>query len=174
MTASRVASSIGLAIDREDLGGVVDQNLLALNAVGHQGAAQQTQFSPLGEFEGVGLAVVDDRFCLALGVFVETFAFLAEEDAFARLGPQFGDLVALLVLFDFHASRFHDQGSFGHENFAGKDGELLLVVVLERIGLDVHGFVSVRFFGESTLSRNGGEGVEQSDEGVFHKGANLA
>ena len=120
------------------------------------------------------MAVVDDRFCLALGVFVETFAFLAEENAFARIGPKFGDLVALLVLFDFHASRFHDQGSFGHENFACKDGEQLLVVVFERIGLDVHGFVSVRFFGESTLSRNGGEGAEQSDEGVFHKGANLA
>ena len=99
---------------------------------------------------------------------------MAEENAFARLGPQFGNLVALAVLFDFHASRFQDQGALGHENFAGEDGELLLVVVLERIGLDVHWFVSVRFFGESTLSRNGGEGVEQSDEGVFHKGANLA
>jgi len=83
-------------------------------------------------------------------------------------------LVALLVLFDFHARRFHDQGSFGHENFAGKDGELLLVVVFERIGLNVHGFVSIRFFGESTLSRNSGECEEQCDELDFHKGANLA
>jgi len=51
---------------------------------------------------------------------------------------------------------------------------LFLVVVLERIGLNVHGFVFVRFFGESTLSRNGGKGEEQCDELEFHKGANLA
>ena len=99
---------------------------------------------------------------------------MAKENAFPRIGPQFGDLVALLVLFDFHASRFHDQGSLGHDNFASESGELLWVVVLERVGLDVHGFVSVRFFGESTLSRNGGQGEEQCDELEFHKGANLA
>jgi len=49
-----------------------------------------------------------------------------------------------------------------------------LVVVFERVGLDVHGFVSVCFFGESTLSRKGGQGAEQCDELEFHKGANLA
>jgi hypothetical protein len=77
-------------------------------------------------------------------------------------------------LFDFHASRFQDQGALGHEYFASEEGELLLVVVFERIGLNVHGFVSIRFFGESTLSRNSGEREEQCDELDFHKGANLA
>ena len=110
----------------------------------------------MGECQGIGLAVVNNRFCFSLCEFVETFTFLAKENTLARFGRQSGHLVALVVFFNLHASCFQNQGALGHENFAGEGGELFLVVVLERIGLNVHGFVFVRFFGESTLSRNGG------------------
>jgi hypothetical protein len=52
---------------------------------------------------------------------------------------------------------------------------LLLVVVFEAVGLDVHGLVAVCFFGESHLRReDGSQKTEQNVELDFHKGANLA
>jgi hypothetical protein len=60
-------------------------------------------------------------------------------------------------------------------HFASEEGELLLFVVFEGIGLNVHGFVAIRFFGVGHLHReDGGEGAQQSQEFDFHKGANLA
>jgi hypothetical protein len=83
--------------------------------------------------------------------------------------------MALAVLFNFHAMRFENQTAFGHLHFAREDGELLLVVVLERVGLDVHGFVAVCFFGKRACRReDGGQTAEQEDKVNFHKGANLA
>mgnify|MGYP000662174034 CR=1 FL=1 len=60
-------------------------------------------------------------------------------------------------------------------NFAREGGELLLIVVLEGVGLNVHGLVTVRFFGVSACRRvDGGQTTEQEEEVNFHKGANLA
>jgi hypothetical protein len=81
----------------------------------------------------------------------------------------------LAVLLHFHAVGFQNQAALGHLNFAREGGELLLVVVLERVSLNVHGFVAVRFFGVSACRRqDGNQTAEQKNEVKFHKGANLA
>jgi hypothetical protein len=84
-------------------------------------------------------------------------------------------LVALIVLSDFHAMCFKYQAALGHLHFAGEGGELLLIVVLERVGLNVHGFVAVCFFGVSACHREDGDQTTEQKKGEgFHKGANLA
>ena len=134
-------------IDIEDLGGVIKQNDLTGQFVIQRGAPVAPHLGLLDEFDRIGPAVVLNGFCLPLDVLIHTFALLAVKRQLARLSTDQPVLVALRVLTHLDAGTPDDDAAFGHDDPPGKDTGLLLLVMTQGIGLNVHGFTAIGFFG---------------------------
>ena len=142
-------------IDIENLGGVIKQNNLAGQLIVQHSTSVAPHLGLLDELDRIGTASVLNGFGLALDVLINTFALLAVKRQLAGICADQSVLVALRVLPHLDTGASDQDAAFGHDDPPGENTGLLLLVVAQCVGLDVHRFVAISFFsmGRSSARR---------------------
>ena len=79
----------------------------------------------MNKFDGIGAAVVLNRFAFAFNEFVHAFTFLPKKGQLSRLGGHQAKLVALGVLAHVNFGAAYQNRAFGEHHFAREDAGLL-------------------------------------------------
>lgn len=142
------AGDVLAAARRVEIALAVVRDHAAVHRVGDGRHALQAAHGRVRRERGqILLAVVVDPFGVAVDVFVEAFALLAERRVFLAGGRRRRVLVALRVLAHFDAIALDQDRALRDDDVARRDGDLFQVVIGQVVRFDVDRLVAVGLFG---------------------------